>query len=168
VLTFLDNAVQSATGTVRVRATLPNADKYFWPGQFVNVRLVLTVKNNAVLVPARAQQIGQDGPYVFVVHQGTVKDPATGKETAGTVASLRPVVPGQRQGDMLVIDQGLEAGEQVITQGHMTVMPGGLVQVIPPQGGTPGAPGGANAAASGAGEGTGAGAASGEGSEKKS
>jgi hypothetical protein len=69
---------------------------------------------------------------------------------------------------MLVIDQGLEAGEQVITQGHMTVMPGGLVQVIPPQGGTPGAPGGANAAASGAGEGTGAGAASGEGSEKKS
>ena len=165
LLTFLDNAVQSATGTVRVRATLPNADRYFWPGQFVNVRLVLTVKQNAVLVPAMAQQIGQQGPYVFVVHQGTVKNPATGKETAGTIASLRPVVPGQRQGNMLVIDQGLQAGEQVITQGHMGVMPDGLVTVIPQQGGA----GGASAAAAEADAAPkAAGATSGDAPEKKS
>jgi multidrug efflux system membrane fusion protein len=168
LLTFLDNAVQSATGTVRLRATLPNQDRYFWPGQFVNVRLVLTVKPNAVLVPVMAQQIGQDGPYVFVVHQGTIKDPATGKETTGTIASLRPIVPGQRQGNMLVIDQGLQAGEQVITQGHMTVMPGGPVMVVPPQGG---AAGGASAAAGApaANEaGAGGAATSSDASEKKS
>jgi multidrug efflux system membrane fusion protein len=175
LLTFLDNAVQSATGTVRLRATLPNQDRYFWPGQFVNVRLVLTVKPNAVLVPAMAQQIGQQGPYVFVVHQGTIKDPATGKETTGTIASLRPIRPGQRQGNMLVIDQGLEPGEQVITQGHMSVMPGGPVMVIPSQGGAPGgaAPSGtagANGASAGAAapNDAGAGAASGDESEKKS
>lgn len=171
MLTFLDNAVQAATGTVRLRATLPNQDRYFWPGQFVNVRLVLTVKPDAVLVPAMAQQIGQDGPYVFVVHPGTTKDPATGKETAGTIASLRPIVPGQRQGNMLVIDQGLKPGEQVITQGHLSVMPGGLVQVIPPQEGAPASPaqagaGGTSAAASDAA--TGAGAVSDDRSEKKS
>ena len=168
VVTFLDNAVQAGTGTVRVRATLPNQDRYFWPGQFVNVRLVLTVRNNAVLVPAMAQQIGQDGPYVFVVHEGTVKDPATGKETAGTIASLRPIVPGQRQGNMLVVDQGLQPGEQVDTQGHMMIMPGGPVQVIPPQGGAPAGAGAARGAGGASAAANDAGAAGGDGSEKKS
>jgi multidrug efflux system membrane fusion protein len=154
LLTFLDNAVQSETGTVRVRATVPNADRYFWPGQFVNVRLVLTTKQNAVLVPATAQQIGQQGPFVYVIEQGKVKDPATGNEKSATIAALRPVVVGQRQGDMLVIEQGVKAGDQVIVQGHMMVMPGGPVMVIPPAGSA----GDAKAAA----------AANGDAAEKKS
>ncbi|MEO6436298.1 MAG: efflux RND transporter periplasmic adaptor subunit [Tepidisphaeraceae bacterium] len=126
-LTFLDNTVQQGTGTVRVRATLPNSDSYFWPGQFVRVRLVLTTRKNAVLVPAQAQQIGQQGPYVYVVKQGKVKD-AKGEEQSATIAEIRPVTPGQRQGDMVVIEQGLSAGEQVVVQGHMGVTPGGPVR----------------------------------------
>jgi len=116
-LTFLDNAVQSGSGTVRLRGTLPNADHYFWPGQFVNCKLVLTIKKGAVLVPNVAQQIGQQGPFVYVVG-------------ADNTASIRPITPGQRQGDMLVVDKGLEAGEQVITTGQMMVMPGSKVNVV--------------------------------------
>lgn len=115
-LTFLDNAVQQGSGTVRLRATVPNADRYFWPGQFVNVRLVLTTKRSAVLIPAQAQQIGQQGPYVYVV-------------TPDNKAQIRPIVPGQRQGELIVVDRGLQPGERVIVTGQMSVMPDGPVVV---------------------------------------
>lgn len=114
-LTFLDNAVQSASGTVNLRATLPNPDHHFWPGQFVDVMLVLQT-GKAVVVPNQATQISQQGPYVFVVH------------TDGT-AELRPVTLGQRQGDDVVIAKGVAAGEQVIVTGQLTVQPGGKVRV---------------------------------------
>ncbi|MGE5612062.1 MAG: efflux RND transporter periplasmic adaptor subunit [Bacillota bacterium] len=133
-LTFLDNSVQSSTGTIRLRATIPNADHYFWPGQFVNVRLVLTIKKDAVLVPAQAQQIGQQGPFVYVIKPDST-------------AEIRPIVPGQRQGDLIAVDRGLQPGENVVVTGQMTVMPNAKVQVInakpgnlPPAGGQPGAP----------------------------
>lgn len=117
-LSFMDNSVQNGTGTIRLRATLPNADGYFWPGQFVSVRLVLATKKDAVIVPEAAQQIGQTGPFVYVVNEEGV-------------ATIRPIKPGQRQnGNMLVVDQGLEAGEKVIVQGHMQVIPGGKVQAV--------------------------------------
>jgi membrane fusion protein, multidrug efflux system len=120
-LTFLDNRVLEGSGTVKLRATIPNADRYFWPGQFVRVRLVLMNKPNATLIPERAQQIGQQGPYVYVVKQD------------GT-AEMRQITPGQRQpGEMLVVNQGVEAGEQVIVQGHMAVLPGAKVHVLPPE-----------------------------------
>lgn len=114
-LVFLDNSVQSGSGTIKLRAELPNSDRYFWPGQFVNVRLILTTKRNAVLIPAQALQIGQQGPYVYVV-----KD---------QIAQIRPVRPGQRQGDLLVIDDGLAAGDTVITTGQMMVIPGKPVRI---------------------------------------
>jgi multidrug efflux system membrane fusion protein len=115
-VTFLDNAVQSETGTVKLRATVPNEDHYFWPGQFVNVRLVLTTKKDAVLVPAQAQQIGQQGPFVYVV-------------TPQSTAEIRPIVAGQRQGDLVVVDKGVRPGENVIVTGQMSVMPNGKVMV---------------------------------------
>jgi membrane fusion protein, multidrug efflux system len=115
-LTFLDNSVQGTTGTVRLRATVDNVDHYFWPGQFVNVRLVLTTKKDAVLVPVTAQQIGQQGPYVYVVRPD------------GT-AELRPITPGQRQGDLLVVESGVQNGDQVVVAGQMAVMPNSKVQV---------------------------------------
>lgn len=119
-LIFLDNSVQDASGTVRLRALLPNADRHFWPGQFVNVRLTLRVHKDAVLVPSAAPQIGQKGPYLFVVGQDLS-------------AEQRPVVIGQRQGDMVVIDQGLRAGEKVVVEGQMMVIPGGKVRLPPEQ-----------------------------------
>jgi membrane fusion protein, multidrug efflux system len=128
-LTFLDNSVQSTTGTVRLRATVANNDHYFWPGQFVSVRLILTVKKDAVLVPVDAQQIGQQGPYVYVI-------------TPDSTAELRPIVPGQRQGGLLVVERGVQGGDQVVVTGQMAVMPGAKVQVSngAPNGAPPGAP----------------------------
>jgi multidrug efflux system membrane fusion protein len=138
-LTFLDNTVQSGTGTVKLRATIANSDEYFWPGQFVEVRLVLQVKKDAVLVPNVAVQIGQHGHFVFVVKAG-----GDGK----TTANMAPVKVGQRQGDNTVIEEGVAAGDNVVVSGHMMIMPGGPVQVIPNPNGQ-GAPAPQGAAAQG-------------------
>lgn len=116
-LTFLDNSVQNATGTVNVRATIPNGDHHFWPGQFVNVRLVLATQKNAVLIPNQATQISQRGPYVLVVKSDDSAD-------------IRPVVLGQRQGDEVVVTNGVAPGDRVVVTGQSTVIPGGKVHVV--------------------------------------
>ena len=113
---FLDNAVQNATGTVNLRATIPNADRHFWPGQFVNVRLLLDTEKGTVLIPNQAAQISQQGPFVFVVK-------------SDDTAELRPVTLGQRQGNDVVIASGLEAGERVVLAGQLLVRPGSKVLV---------------------------------------
>ena len=118
-LTFVDNAVQDANGTIKLRATLSNADYQFWPGRFVKVRLILNTLKDAVLIPASAHQESAKGPFVYVVN-------------SDSAAELRPVVLGQRQEDLIVIQQGVKAGEQVITLGQMAVMPGGKVAVEEP------------------------------------
>jgi membrane fusion protein, multidrug efflux system len=118
-LDFLDNSVQDGSGTVKLRATLPNSDHHFWPGQFVNVRLILMVKKGAVLIPAQATQISQSGPFVYTV-------------AADSSAVFTPIVLGQRQGDLVVIDQGLSAGDQVVLTGQLLVQPHGKLMVTNP------------------------------------
>ncbi|HEX8924543.1 MAG TPA: efflux RND transporter periplasmic adaptor subunit [Terriglobales bacterium] len=113
---FLDNAVQNATGTVNLRATIPNADRHFWPGQFVNVKLVLGIRKGTVLIPNEATQISQKGPFIYVVK-------------SDDTAELRPVVLGQRQGNDVVIASGLQPGERVVVTGQLTVRPGGKVRI---------------------------------------
>lgn len=115
-LTFVDNTVQNTTGTVNLRATIANSDHHFWPGQFVNVTLVLSTVKAAVLIPNQATQISQQGSYVFVV------------KPDGT-AELRPITLGQRQGDDVVVTKGVAAGEQVVVTGQLTVAPGAKVRV---------------------------------------
>ena len=111
-LTFIDNAVQPGAGTVRARATTENHDRALWPAQFVRVRLILEVQKNAMLAPSSAVQIGQNGPYVFVVNPDSTLD-------------LRQVKPGQRQdGDTTVIMNGVKPGESVITRGQLQLAPG--------------------------------------------
>lgn len=110
-VTFLDNAVQNGTGTVNLRATLANPDHRFWPGQFVDVKLVLATQKGAVLVPNEATQISQKGPYVYVV------------KSDGT-SELRLVKLGQRQAGNVVVIDGLTAGESVVVTGQLTVVPG--------------------------------------------
>lgn len=128
-LTFLDNAVQDATGTVKLRATIPNDDHRFWPGRFVKIRLVLRTLQGAVLIPADAPQMSAKGPFVYVVK-------------ADATAELRPVVLGQRQGDRIVIEQGLKPGERVVMTGQLGVTPGGKVRLQEPGvGGSPPAAG---------------------------
>jgi membrane fusion protein, multidrug efflux system len=113
---FLDNAVQNSTGTVNLRATISNSDHHFWPGQFVNVKLVLTTEKRAVLIPNQATQISQQGPFVFVVK-------------ADDTAELRPVTLGQRQGNDVVIVSGLAPGERVVLAGQLMVRPGSKVHI---------------------------------------
>jgi membrane fusion protein, multidrug efflux system len=118
--TFLDNTVQDNTGTVKLRATVPNSDHRFWPGRFVKIRLVLGTKQGAVLVPAAAPQLSAKGPFVYVVKEDST-------------AELRPVTLGQRQGELVVIDKGLKAGERVVVNGHIAVTPGGKVRIEEPR-----------------------------------
>lgn len=121
---FLDNSVQNSTGTVNLRATVPNSDRHFWPGQFVNVKLVLTTEKGALLIPNQATQISQRGPFVYVVKPDNS-------------AELRPVTLGQRQGSDVVVASGLTSGERVVVTGQLLVRPGDQVHIDT---GDPGAP----------------------------
>ena len=119
---FLDNSVQSGSGTVTLRATVRNSDHHFWPGQFVNVRLVLATEKAAVLIPSQATQISQQGPFVYVLRSDDTAEP-------------RPVKLGQRQGDQVVVMEGVSANERVVLTGQMLVRPGSKVRVdngLPP------------------------------------
>jgi multidrug efflux system membrane fusion protein len=114
-LTFLDNAVADATGTVQLRATVDNHERRLWPGRLVKVRLVLSTLKSAVLVPAVAPQMSAKGSFVYVV-----KDDST--------AELRLVKTGQPQGDLVVIEEGVKPGEKVVVNGQLGVTPGGKVR----------------------------------------
>ena len=113
---FLDNTVQNGSGTVNLRATISNPDRHFWPGQFVDVKLVLTTEKAAVLVPSQATQISQQGTFVYVVK-------------ADDTAEFRPVKLGQRQGEQVVVTEGLAANERVVLAGQLLVRPGSKVRV---------------------------------------
>jgi multidrug efflux system membrane fusion protein len=127
-VTFVDNNVQNSTGTVNLRATIANHDHHFWPGQFVNVMLILSTAKSAVLIPNQATQVSQQGPFVYVVKSDSTVD-------------LRQVTLGQRQGDNVVVTSGLTAGENIVVTGQLTLRPGAKVRVVPS--GPAGAPGGA-------------------------
>ena len=113
-LTFIDNTVDTTTGTIRLKAEFPNQDRGLWPGQFVEVELVLSEQKDALVVPTTAIQVGQQGSYVFVV-------------AADGTAQMRPVVVDRAIGDETVLVSGLDGGETVITDGQIRVVPGGKV-----------------------------------------
>jgi multidrug efflux system membrane fusion protein len=115
-LTFVDNAVDTATGTVMLKGEFPNRDGQLWPGEFVNTTLVLDVQPDALVVPSKAVQTGQQGTYVFVV------------QADGTAAS-RPVTVGRTVGDAVVVQHGLEAGERVVADGQSRLAAGAKVRV---------------------------------------
>ena len=116
LLTFLDNTVDAATGTIQLKAVFPNSDKTLWPGQFVNVTLTLTTQPDAIVVPTQAIQTGQKGQYVFVV------------KSDATVES-RPVAVGNAIDDETVIEKGLGPGEQVVTDGQLRLTPNVKVEI---------------------------------------
>ena len=115
-LTFIDNAVDQTTGTIRVKATFPNADGRLWPGQFVNAAVTLTTDRDVTVVPVGAVQAGQQGSYVFVVGDDD------------TVA-LQPVKVARTTGEFAVIDDGVEAGDIVVTDGHLRLVAGSRVSI---------------------------------------
>jgi membrane fusion protein, multidrug efflux system len=115
-LSFIDNTVDTSTGTIKLKGTFPNKERKLWPGQFVNVGLRLTTRNNAVVVPNEAVQTGQDGNYVYVVGEDRT-------------VSVRPVKTGPRIDQDMVIEEGLKGGETIVTQGQLRLQPGSRIQV---------------------------------------
>jgi membrane fusion protein, multidrug efflux system len=116
ILTFIDNTVDNTTGTILLKGTFSNKYRRLWPGQFVNVRLVLTTQPHAIVVPAQAVQTGQQGQYVFVIKPDLTVE-------------ARPVVVNRTVSNDAIIDKGLKAGEQVVTDGQLQLVPGAKVEI---------------------------------------
>ena len=118
-LTFIDNAVDKTTGTIKLKGTFANRDERLWPGLFVDVILTLTTERNRVVVPSQALQTGQQGQYVYVIKQDDMS------------VELRLVTPGRTYENWTVIDKGVAPGERVVTDGQLRLVPGAKVEIKP-------------------------------------
>jgi multidrug efflux system membrane fusion protein len=124
MLTFVDNQVDAATGTIALKATFANDDIRLWPGQFVNVNLTLGIQAQAVVVPSPTIQIGQNGSYVFVIKEDSTVE-------------LRLVRIDRTVGNRTVVASGLDAGERVVVDGQLRLNNGTRVTMARPEGGQP-------------------------------
>jgi multidrug efflux system membrane fusion protein len=115
-LFFVDNSIDKGTGTVQLAGIFSNDRELLWPGQYVSVTLILAVRENAVVVPSVAVQTGQEGKFVF-----TVKPDNT--------VEVRPVAVRVATGAETVIEKGLQAGERVVTDGHLGLAPGTKIKI---------------------------------------
>ena len=116
MVTFIDNAVDATTGTIKVKATFENGDHQLWPGQFVDVVLTLMQQPNAITIPSVAVQTGQQGQYVYVVKS----DSTVENRTVNVVRTV---------GQESVIEKGLQPGERVVTDGQLRLQPGARVEI---------------------------------------
>ena len=119
ILDFIDNTVDSTTGTIRMKATFSNRKLTLWPGQFANVTMTLDLERNAVTIPVQAVQSRQQGQYVWIVKRDMT-------------AELRPVEVARTHGETAVTLNGVQAGESVITEGQLRVTPGATLVVSKP------------------------------------
>lgn len=115
-LTFINNSVDPTTGTIQLKATFPNSTDRLWPGQFLNVVLTLVTVPDAVVVPSQAIQTGQQGAYVFVVRPDHTVE-------------YRLITPGQSLDGETIVEKGIAAGEIVVTEGQIRLVPGARVDV---------------------------------------
>ena len=120
-LSFIDNAVDTTTGTVLLKASFPNANQRLWAGEFVSTQLRLFVEQKALVVPTQAVVTGQSGSYIYVV-------------TDSGSAQQRPVTVERTAGAQSIIASGLRAGEQVVTEGQSRLTPNAKVSIMTPQG----------------------------------
>ena len=142
-LLTIDNQIDQTTGTFKLKAVFSNEGRTLWPDQFVNARMQLDVKKNAILIPSAAIQTGSQGSFVYVVEQDKT-------------AQMRPVKVGITQGTICSIESGVSAGEQVVTDGQDKLQPGTLVEANSGATGsaTPKPPAGARPQAAGSGSGS--------------
>jgi len=117
-VSFIDNTVDPATGTIRLKGTFANTDHRLWPGDLVQVTLQLSIDPRAIVVPATAVQNGQQGQYVYIV----------GKDST---VSLQPVTVSRTSGSDAVVASGLRAGDEVVTDGQLRLVPGARIAVKP-------------------------------------
>lgn len=123
-LTFIDNAVDPTTGTIQLKATLTNEDLSLWPGQFVKIKIPIAYLKQALMIPTNAVQVGPNGSYVFVVKPDQH-------------VKLQPIKTGAAIGSEIVVLQGLNLGSIVVTEGHLSLTDGVLVQTQPARGSMP-------------------------------
>lgn len=116
-LSFVDNIVNTATGTILLKATFANADRTLWPGQFVNATLQLASHPHTVVVPSQAVQTGQNGQYVFILKPDLTVE-------------FRRVTAGQTVDGETVIEKGVQPGEKVVTDGQLRLFTGARVQIV--------------------------------------
>ena len=112
----IDNEIDPTTGTIRIKATFPNDNQQLWPGQFINTRLLLLTRTNALVVPEAVVQRGPKGAFVFVVGDDDTVE-------------VRPVTVGQTQDGLALIDDGLEAGEEVVVDGQYKLQDGSRIRI---------------------------------------
>ncbi|MBV9267582.1 MAG: efflux RND transporter periplasmic adaptor subunit [Acidobacteriaceae bacterium] len=122
-LRFIDNTVDTTTGTIKLKAIFPNSHRTLWPGQFVTVQARLNLEHNRILIPSRTIQTGPQGKYVWVVN------PSDSTVTMRPVNVLRLYQP-PNAGEQAVIGTGLQAGESVISEGQMRLIPGAKVRLL--------------------------------------
>jgi membrane fusion protein, multidrug efflux system len=127
VVTFIDNAVDASTGTIKLKGTFQNADQGLWPGLFVQVTLNLTTEQGVIVVPATAVQPSASGQFVYVVKENRT-------------AEIRPVSVARQFGEEMIIAKGLSDGEEVVTDGQLRLTPGAQVTTAG-RGGGAGEPG---------------------------
>lgn len=114
-LAFIDNAVDTQTGTIRMKARIPNQDEIIWPGELVSLRLILGVQQDALVIPESAIQLGQNGSYVYAL--------------VGGKAHVQPIKVARQMGSLIVVADGLDAGQQVIINPPNTLRPESLVEL---------------------------------------
>ncbi len=124
-LRFIDNTVDTTTGTINLKAEFPNKSGALWPGEYVNVKAQLNVERNRVVVPSRTVETGPQGKYVWVVNSTT------------NTAAMRPVdverlYKPAEGGEQAVIASGLKPGEMIVSEGQMRLFPGGKVRLLKP------------------------------------
>jgi len=118
-LSFIDNQVDSATGTIKLKGIFVNGNRRLWPGQFVDTYLTLKTQANALVIPTQALQNGQQGTFVYVI-----------KEDSSVEA--RPITVTEGQQGLVVVQKGLAVGERIVTDGQLRLLPGSKVQVKQP------------------------------------
>lgn len=117
---LIDNQIDQATGTIRVKAILPNREQQLWPGQFVNLRVQTQIRSQVLTIPESALERGPDGTFTYVVQPDS------------TVA-VAPLTVGEQQGDIVVVEKGLSAGQQVVTSNQYRLQPGARVRANGPE-----------------------------------
>jgi multidrug efflux system membrane fusion protein len=112
---LIDNQIDQTTGTIRVKATLPNTQRHLWPGQFVNVRVQTQMRRQVLTIPASALQRGPDGLFAYAVQ-------------ADSTVAVVPVTASEPVGDVVVVEKGLAAGDRVVTSNFYRLQPGALIR----------------------------------------
>ncbi len=118
-LAVVDNEIDQTTGTVKLKATFPNNDLKLWPGKFVNARLVLTTQKNATVIPSAVVQRGPNGTYAYVIKPDKT-------------AEMRPIKVAQTENNLVLVQSGLQAGEDVVVDGQYKLQPGSHVELTSP------------------------------------